>query len=117
MRLRRFCSLIHDKMVLPVRIELTASPLPRECSTTELRQHRAGARPRMRGAPMEKRAGPVKALRPSRRRMAKDLEREKRLVAALRANLRKRKALARGDGGPVKQPVVPGIAPGRGVED
>ena len=26
-------------MVLPVRIELTASPLPRECSTTELRQH------------------------------------------------------------------------------
>ena len=26
------------EMVLPVRIELTASPLPRECSTTELRQ-------------------------------------------------------------------------------
>ena len=25
-------------MVLPVRIELTTSPLPRECSTTELRQ-------------------------------------------------------------------------------
>src|SRR5262249_30561443 len=30
-------------MVLPGRIELTTSPLPRECSTTELRQHRAGA--------------------------------------------------------------------------
>jgi hypothetical protein len=26
--------------VLPVRIELTTSPLPRECSTTELRQLR-----------------------------------------------------------------------------
>ena len=30
-------------MVLPVRIELTTSPLPRECSTTELRQHNSGA--------------------------------------------------------------------------
>ena|SRR5262245_53096152 len=26
-------------LVLPVRIELTTSPLPRGCSTTELRQH------------------------------------------------------------------------------
>ena len=26
-------------MVLPVRIELTTSPLPMGCSTTELRQH------------------------------------------------------------------------------
>src|SRR5258708_39580689 len=30
-------------MVLPVRIELTTSPLPRECSTTELRQRRGVA--------------------------------------------------------------------------
>ena len=30
------------EMVLPVRIELTTSPLPRGCSTTELRQRRAG---------------------------------------------------------------------------
>ena len=30
-------------MVLPLRIELRTSPLPRECSTTELRQ-RAGDR-------------------------------------------------------------------------
>src|SRR5262245_56603064 len=29
-------------VVLPVRIELTTSPLPRGCSTTELRQRRAG---------------------------------------------------------------------------
>src|SRR5215470_5175904 len=27
------------KLVLPDRIELSTSPLPRECSTTELRQH------------------------------------------------------------------------------
>src|SRR5262245_45596134 len=30
-------------MVLPGRIELTTSPLPRGCSTTELRQHREWA--------------------------------------------------------------------------
>jgi hypothetical protein len=29
--------------VLPVRIELTTSPLPRECSTTELRQRALAA--------------------------------------------------------------------------
>jgi hypothetical protein len=27
-----------EKLVLPDRIELSTSPLPRECSTTELRQ-------------------------------------------------------------------------------
>ena len=31
-------------MVLLDRIELSASPLPRECSTTELQQHRARMR-------------------------------------------------------------------------
>ena len=31
-----------ERLVLPVRIELTTSPLPRECSTTELRQRFAG---------------------------------------------------------------------------
>jgi hypothetical protein len=31
-----------DKLVLPVRIELTTSPLPRGCSTTELRQREGG---------------------------------------------------------------------------
>ena len=35
-----------EKLVLPVGIEPTTSPLPRECSTTELRQQaRADARP------------------------------------------------------------------------
>ena len=33
------------KLVLPVGIEPTTSPLPRECSTTELRQRRCGAGP------------------------------------------------------------------------
>jgi hypothetical protein len=32
-------------MVLPDRIELSTSPLPRECSTTELRQHGGGTCP------------------------------------------------------------------------
>jgi hypothetical protein len=32
-------------LVLPVRIELTTSPLPRGCSTTELRQHRVSSAP------------------------------------------------------------------------
>ena len=37
-RWRQVSDLIGRFLVLPVRIELTASPLPRECSTTELRQ-------------------------------------------------------------------------------
>src|SRR5262245_45662749 len=32
---------LRNDMVLPDRIELSTSPLPRECSTTELRQRRA----------------------------------------------------------------------------
>jgi hypothetical protein len=39
----RIVVLDERNLVLPVRIELTTSPLPRECSTTELRQH-AGCR-------------------------------------------------------------------------
>ena len=30
---------LEEKLVLPDRIELSTSPLPMECSTTELRQH------------------------------------------------------------------------------
>ena len=37
------------KMVLPVRIELTTSALPRMRSTTELRQHFVGGRAPMTG--------------------------------------------------------------------
>src|SRR3546814_15470335 len=36
---RRDWRIIQEKMVLPVRIELTTSALPRMRSTTELRQH------------------------------------------------------------------------------
>src|SRR5713226_6783097 len=36
--LHEICSTERRLLVLPVRIELTTSPLPRECSTTELRQ-------------------------------------------------------------------------------
>src|SRR3979409_398422 len=71
------------RMVLPDRIELSTSPLPMECSTTELRQHATDAGigpkapckvrrsfpqahwPRKRGAP----AGSPKAVQ-NRRRVA-----------------------------------------------
>src|SRR5581483_12041749 len=36
----RCAALVGTFVVLPVRIELTTSPLPRGCSTTELRQRR-----------------------------------------------------------------------------
>ena len=78
------------EMVLPVRIELTTSALPRMRSTTELRQHLASGARRRYGRGHG---------RMSRRAMAKrDEEREKRLAEALRENLRRRKAQARGDG-------------------
>src|SRR4051812_6332066 len=45
-----------EKMVLPRRIELRTSPLPRGCSTTELRQHRGpgsrGPKAKARGWPL-----------------------------------------------------------------
>ena len=78
------------RMVLPVRIELTTSALPRMRSTTELRQQLACRRGRGYG-----RSGWLM----SRRAMAKrDEDREKRLAEALRENLRRRKAQARGEG-------------------
>ena len=48
-------------MVLLERIELSASPLPRECSTTELQQHETGHGARE-GAPMDKGGGRVKGI-------------------------------------------------------
>ena len=77
-------------MVLPVRIELTTSALPRMRSTTELRQHfrKVAAYD---GAPLalSRQASHVGRV------ADRDKEREKRLAAALRENLRKRKAQAR----------------------
>jgi hypothetical protein len=89
-------------MVLPERIGLSTSPLPRECSTTELRQHFVlGARfgpdwrfhatgldllqPSWQNSFMEKKASPLN--RPQR-----EADRRKRQAAALKANLKRRKA-------------------------
>ncbi len=88
-------------MVLPVRIELTTSALPRMRSTTELRQHSAqaacpaprGSGPFAQGCPLVK----AKAAGLSPGSMT-DAERQARLAAALRENLRKRKARARAVG-------------------
>ena len=44
------CVIEPKKMVLPDRIELSTSPLPMECSTTELRQHVLGQESAARGA-------------------------------------------------------------------
>src|SRR4051794_25619354 len=41
-------------MVLPDRIELSTSPLPMECSTTELRQHAPDTRIGSKGTPAER---------------------------------------------------------------
>ena len=87
-------------MVLPVRIELTTSALPRMRSTTELRQHcpstpiepLVAKRARVRaegGRVVNPEAGGQRPVMPE-----KD-ERAERLAAALRENLRKRKAQAR----------------------
>ena len=109
-------------MVLPVRIELTTSPLPRGCSTTELRQRRAraisddGMRPRdgafLATRPQVAQARPpcqVERTRPSARqpisvslpamnerpKAVQKARRERRLGTALRDNLKRRKAQAR----------------------
>jgi hypothetical protein len=49
-----------EKLVLPDRIELSTSPLPMECSTTELRQH-AGCGNQPKGPHQ---GGPILATRP-----------------------------------------------------
>ena len=71
-------------MVLPVRIELTTSALPRMRSTTELRQHCPET-----GGPMAATLVPCQG-----KRMSKD-DKAERLAAQLRENLRRRKAQAR----------------------
>ena len=76
-------------MVLPVRIELTTSALPRMRSTTELRQH-VGKDGRAYGRALANRQPVLMAVS-----MAKDDEKAKRLAEALRENLRKRKAQSR----------------------
>ena len=77
-------------MVLPVRIELTTSALPRMRSTTELRQHfRKVAAYDGAALALSTRWRHVASM------TAKSKDREERLATALRENLRKRKAQAR----------------------
>ena len=93
-------------MVLPVRIELTTSPLPRGCSTTELRQRRAAN-----GCTRNRRECAILAIRAEVAQPSRMTGRDKsdrpnnpkvrgkaRLAAALRENLKRRKAQARGRG-------------------
>ena len=106
-------------MVLPDRIELSTSPLPMECSTTELRQHAWESQNRPKRAPQGGRSLPQgqgarkrgvtatmkddadKSSRPAGK-PAKN-QREARLKLALRENLKRRKSQAkeRGDFTPV----------------
>src|SRR5690606_5132608 len=94
-------------LVLPARIERATSPLPRECSTTELRQQHAGRGQRR---PYCHMAAAASSETPDRNRAiladmsgdqgdkareAARKAREERLAAALRANLRRRKAGSR----------------------
>ena len=86
-------------MVLPVRIELTTSALPRMRSTTELRQHvalsgDAALWPRIRHIVKASCPRAATALIPAEM-SANDDQRAKRLAEALRENLRRRKAQAR----------------------
>ena len=84
------------KMVLPVRIELTTSALPRMRSTTELRQHCEEVAPLTVRARACQPGLPSSAVRVRTGAMAdKKSERDKRLAAALRDNLKRRKAGAR----------------------
>ena len=105
--------------MLPVRIELTTSALPRMRSTTELRQHEpAGAAGdaalwRKQGSASRRLARPA-PIRLDRAMTRKDEERERRLAEALRENLRRRKAQARAapeDGRGSGEPPAPARPP------
>ena len=84
-----------SRLVLPGRIELPTSALPRMRSTTELRQHgRGSGRIGVDGGVVkERRAGLAQAMADPTQSDA----RAARLAAALRANLAKRKARERGE--------------------
>ena len=90
-------------MVLLERIELSASPLPRVCSTTELQQLETIGQPwtanagRRERARLTGRLALVNHFRPLQAVAMDDrkLTREERLAAKLRENLRLRKAQAR----------------------
>ena len=122
-------------MVLHDRIELSTSPLPRECSTTELVQRRGRVisrtprkaqppipsrracrldvpRPAAHSNPMEETPPPRPTL--TARALAEKHAREARQATALRANLlrRKQQQRARTEGEPPAPPDSPGTAKG-----
>jgi hypothetical protein len=119
---------IYFNVVLPVRIELTTSSLPMKCSTTELRQRRDALCRRARlnwGDPCHKGRGGASS-RPKLAAgrlagapqatilwgMAKtdhESRKAERLRTALRENLKRRKAQAKGRSAPAaaKQPSTP----------
>ena len=89
-------------MVLLERIELSASPLPRECSTTELQQRDHRKRPRGQAGRGSGRALPcriplsiISAVGKPAAMADTKQTREERLAARLRENLRLRRAQAR----------------------
>jgi hypothetical protein len=128
---RTFLLFLRLKLVLPERIELSTSPLPRECSTTELRQRAmsrriyqglrfgkaGGCLPRQRaasGLPLDVfvalllhcKVKNQPDLTPAKR--AERAAQEERLAKALRANLRRRKEQRRArEEQKVVQPQVP----------
>ena len=92
-------------MVLPERIELSTSPLPRECSTTELRQpfERADFCHNELSSASTKHANasviretPKMQKKPAGKASSGTKARDQRLAAQLKANVAKRKAQARG---------------------
>ena len=91
-------------MVLPVRIELTTSALPRMRSTTELRQHFSRKARLWLGTPRPStRLDWSPGQRHLRGMTQKDQERAERLAAALRENLKRRKAQTRAVANPGKK--------------
>ena len=79
-------------MVLLERIELSATPLPRVCSTTELQQPTVGRRALQRGLPLSSIPPRGETLLA---RLLAGAAHAHALAARLRENLRRRKAQAR----------------------
>ena len=116
-------------MVLPKRIELLASPLPRGCSTTELRQQmvrggharRDGGSTAIGSGSTQGKKTPITGCdetRESSGRMSKSqqaLDREHRLAAKLRENLKRRKGQAKARSGSERQAPDPDATPGSGT--
>ena len=91
--------------MLPDRIELSTSPLPRECSTTELRQHRlifaAHATGTCAAQPLATNSL-IMTQNPQDPNDPRIIARKKRQTAALKANMKRRKEMAKDKGEPIE---------------